>query len=321
VNEKKYAPVILFVYRRPEHTIKTLEALNNNYLANESELYIFSDGYKNDTDRQEVEQVRNIINKYKDESNFKSVKIFQSEENRGLAESVIGGVTKVIDEHSRVIVLEDDLVTSPDFIKYMNEALDYYVNDNRVWSIAGYTPNIKGLDKYEKDVYVSLRAASWGWATWKNRWELVDWEVSDYQAFVSDKKARRSFGRRGKNMPGMLDAQMRGELDSWAIRFCYAQFRKGTVTIMPTISRVNNIGFDGTGTHCGVQEKWEVAIKQTVDEIKFIPIEYNKKLIKAYYVFYAGTKWERLINWGKKWGGSLKRLFSYIGLYKGTKQL
>ncbi len=299
MNEERYAPIVLFVYKRLQHTIKTLEALNANLLANKSELYIFSDGYKDDTDKEGVEQVRDFINQYKSSSNFKKVIVYQSEINKGLAESVIGGVTEIIGIYGNAIVVEDDLVTAPDFLKFMNQALDYYKNDERVWSIAGFTPNIKGLDTYVKDVYVSVRAESWGWATWKNRWELVDWGISDYQSFVNDKRQRKAFGKRGKDMPDMLDSQMRGEIDSWAIRFCYEQFKRNTVTVVPTVSRVKNIGLDGSGTHCGIDERWDVVFSETINDVEFIPVEYNKKLIKAYYTFYTGTKWERFIAWGK----------------------
>ena len=313
MNEKNYAPVILFTYKRLLHTIKTIEALDANVLADKSELFIFSDGYKGDEDETAVKEVRSYLEQYKNDSNFKSVTVYYAENNHGLANSVIDGVTKIINTYGNVIVVEDDLVTSIDFLKFMNEALEYYEKDEKVWSIAGYTPNIRGLDHYNKDVYICLRAGSWGWATWRNRWNCIDWDVKDYPIFQKDKKARKAFGKRGANMPEMLDAQMRGEVDSWAIRFCYEQFKRNAVTINPTISRVRNMGIDGSGTHGVNENKWDVICNQQICEVEFMPVTYNKTLINSYYEFFVGTKRERVCLWIKKMGGNiLKRVKKYF---------
>ncbi|HXO75801.1 MAG TPA: hypothetical protein VN824_11210, partial [Puia sp.] len=165
-----------------------------------------------------------------------------ADQNQGLANSIIGGVTELINIYGSVIVLEDDLVTSSNFLSFCNQALSYYKADPQVFSLSGYTRPISGLK--DNGVYFTSRASSWGWASWKEKWNEVDWAVTDYASFSSDSKARKAFNRMGSDMAGMLDRQMRGELDSWAIRWCYHQFRKNYLTVFPATSKVRNIGFN-----------------------------------------------------------------------------
>ncbi len=289
MNTVENAPIILFVYNRPEHTMQVLNALDNNLDVEESELFIFSDNAKNNQDQKDVLNVRRVLRAFEKENHFKQIYIYEREEHKGLAESVISGVSDVIKQYGKAIVLEDDLITSVDFLRYMNGALEYYKTDERIWSIAGYTPDIKHLSKYDKDVYMCLRAGSWGWATWKDRWESIDWEVHDYDDFKRSKKKRKQFRKRGYNLPDMLEQQMQGKIDSWAIRFCYEQFKQNKMTVNPTISRIKNIGFDGTGTHGGVSEKWDVQLNKEIRDICYIPVNIEKCLVKSYYNFYAGN--------------------------------
>ncbi|MFW6016806.1 MAG: glycosyltransferase, partial [bacterium] len=238
------SPIVLFVYNRPEHTKKTIKALKKNKLADKSKLFIFSDGEKSANDKQKVKEVRKIINKI---DGFKQGKVFESEENKGLANSVIDGVTKIINQYGKVIVLEDDLITSKNFLRYMNRALDFYEEDKKIWSISGYNLPIGIPDDYKHDVYLSYRASSWGWATWKDRWDKIDWDINDYSEFINDKSAQKLFNRGGSDMKNMLKSQMEGKIDSWAIRWCYNQFKNDSYTIYPVVSKVKNIGMDGSG--------------------------------------------------------------------------
>lgn len=284
------APVILFVYNRPDHTMQTLNALDKNIDADKSELFIFSDYAKNNQDIDAVLKVRALLKEFEKKSHFKQIHICEAKEHRGLAGSVITGVSNVINRYGQVIVLEDDLITSIDFLKYMNGALKYYEAEEKVWSIAGYTPDLKPLSKYKEDVYMCLRAGSIGWATWKDRWDSIDWEVKDYADFVGSRKKRKQFKKRGYNLPDMLDRQMQGETDSWAIRFCYEQFKQDKITVNPTVSRIRNIGFDGSGTHDNdTAEKWNVHLNEEVKDITYIPVVMNRKLINSYYSFWAGN--------------------------------
>ncbi len=162
------APIVLFVYNRPDLTKETLSALKKNTLASESELFIFSDGSKSEKDFDKVNEVRKLI---KNINGFKSVRVFENKENKGLANSIIFGVTKIINKYGKIIVLEDDLITSKYFLKFMNEGLNFYKNNKKIGSITGYNKpsHFMKFKNYDKDLYLSSRFSSWGWATWKDR--------------------------------------------------------------------------------------------------------------------------------------------------------
>lgn len=250
-----FAPVILFVYNRPAHTKATLEALRRNTLAAQSDLIIFSDAPKNEAAEDLVRDVRNIIS---DVAGFASVRIVYRDTNFGLAKSVISGVTEVMGEYGRVIVLEDDLVTTQRFMEFMNKALDYYETDSKVFSIGGYqfpegTMTFPG--RYRYDTYASYRCCSWGWATWRDRWERIDWSMSYFDDFMASSSQQTEFNRGGPDMTQMLILQKAGKIDSWAIRFCYAHFVGDTRCIYPVKSMINNIGLDNSGVHCGVDPR------------------------------------------------------------------
>lgn len=265
-----YAPICLFTYNRLEETKKTVKALQDNFLAKESDLYIYSDGPKNDSDLDKLLQVRSFL---KSIEGFKSIVLIKSETNKGLANSIISGVSEVIKIHKKVIVLEDDLITSPNFLNFMNQSVLYYVNDPKVFSISGYTMNLKGLDALDEDFYFGCRASSWGWATWRDRWESVDWKVSSYKTFISNKEAVQKFNIGGSDMTSMLKSQMRGEIDSWAIRFCFQQYIDDLVCVFPKVSKVQSIGFSKEATH-------------TVGATKFITkLDTSNKTIFNFYPF------------------------------------
>lgn len=292
------APVLIFVYARPEHTKKTIESLASNYLANATDVYIFSDAPKNEKSIENVKIVRDYIDTIPAKNLFKSVKIIKAEINKGLANSIISGVNEIIKLNGQAIVLEDDLITSQDFLSYMNDALKFYENDKRIWSISGYTFDLEFPDKYQSEVYLSYRGCSWGWATWKDRWDTVDWVVSDYKNFKKDKSLRNKFNRGGRDMSAMLDAQMDGKIDSWAIRWCYSQFKLNMFTIYPRISRVRNIGLDGSGTHSGFSSRYDASLNRNTDKCKFDYPELNDKIIRAFKDKF-GTQFEYFIIWNK----------------------
>lgn len=250
-----YAPVILFVYSRLEHTKKVLEALNNNIGASETKLYIFSDAPASEIEKESVENVREYINAFKENALLKEVEIIEAKYNKGLEKSIIGGVTEIINKYGKVIVLEDDIVTASDFLLFMNQALEYYQTDEKIWSISGYNIDTPRIRKGKRDVYIGYRGECWGWASWADRWNKVDWNVSDYDEFLKNKILQRSFNKGGRDMSSMLKMQQEGQIKSWAIRWCYQQFKEGMLTILPKKSKVINIGFDGTGTNCSKQDE------------------------------------------------------------------
>ena len=224
------APVVLFVYNRLEHTKETIATLAKNELAKESELYVFSDAAKNENAKVKVDAVRAFVREDEWKKSFKKVTVIEASENKGLAKSIIGGVTELINEYGKVIVIEDDLILSPFFLNYMNGALDFYENDPEIWSISGYSFPMKSLKKYPHDVFYSYRGSSWGWATWADRWAMNDWNVSDYDKFVKDEQWQKRFNRGGGDLTGMLALQMAGKIDSWAVRWCFEESnREGSI--------------------------------------------------------------------------------------------
>jgi hypothetical protein len=251
------SPIILTIYNRPKHTKKTLDALKANTLAKDSILYIYADGYKGEEDKEEVLNTRKVV---KDVKGFKEVHIVERDKNIGLANSIISSVTEVINKHGKVILLEDDLVTSPVFLEYMNNMLDKYEKQKKVFSITGFgypKSLMKIPPDYNYDIYFAPRAGSWGWATWKDRWEKADWDVKDFEEFKKNKNMQKEFNRGGDDMSDMLIRQMEGKIDSWAIRWCYTLFKNNAYCIYPVKSYIDNIGNDGSGVHCRSNDRYD----------------------------------------------------------------
>jgi hypothetical protein len=263
------APVVVFVYCRLEHTQKTLQALNKNILAEETDLFIYADNAKKEDMIEKVNGVREYIDGFASNSNFRNVTVIKAEKNKGLANSIISGVSEVIDKYGKVIVVEDDLLTDKDFLVYMNGALDFYENDSSVGSISAYTYDIKALKNYDKDVYATYKGECWGWATWKNVWKNVDWSVSNYKSFYRDIKKRNKFDSLEIGLTHMLDMQMDGKIDSWAVRWVYYLFENNLITIYPKVSKVVNFGFDGSGTHCKIVRKVSEKFEDGCNSVKY----------------------------------------------------
>lgn len=239
------APIVLFTYKRLDTLKLTVEALQRNYLAGRSELIIFSDAAKCERDVKTVIKIRDYL---KTIHGFKSVSIYEAIENKGLAKSIIEGVTQIIDKYGRVIVLEDDLVTSPNFLDFMNQAIEFYADDSETISISGYSLDLPSLPG-KNDIYFGYRASSWGWATWKDRWEMIDWGMKSYDEFMANKQLKKNFLRGGSDLIRMLKNQKQGKIDSWAIRFCFHQSLHNLKTVFPTISKVQSIGYSKEATH------------------------------------------------------------------------
>ena len=260
MKKKELAPICLFTYNRLNETIKTIEALQNNFLALDSDLYIYSDGGKTEKDKEKVQNVRNYLHSI---SGFKSVVILESPMNRGLANSVISGVSEMLKLNETLIVLEDDLVTSPNFLDFLNNALTFYEQDNAIFSISGYTLNLRSLPG-EKDYYFGYRASSWGWGIWRDRWMLIDWDIKEYDDFVQNKNFVKEFKRGGSDLPRMLKNQNNGLIDSWAIRFCFHQFSYNLMTVFPTKSKLISIGFSNEATNTIGSKRFQTPIDKEI---------------------------------------------------------
>ena len=267
------APIILFAYNRPNHTRQTINALQQNDLAGDSDLFVFCDGPKKTASEEQKRNINSVRQIVHDIKGFKSITIEESSQNKGLANSVIAGVTKILDKYGKVIVVEDDIITHPFFLRYMNDCLNIYQDRKDVFMIGGFNYNIRIPKDYKEDVYIVHRSCTWGWATWKDRWNKADWCVRDYQTMCNDKKAQMIFNRGGLDMFPMLQAQMEGKIDSWGIRWDYCMYKNDGGCIHPVKSLCHNCGFDGSGIHCdSLSDKYTAPLY----EISFfIFIEYS----------------------------------------------
>lgn len=231
------SPIVLFTYLRLESLKQAINALANNSLAIDSNLIIFSDGSKSKKDDSAVKEVRAYLKTIK---GFKSVAINESSSNKGLAASIIQGVSDVLKVYPSAIILEDDLIPSRNFLAFMNQALEYYQDKPEILAISGFSPTIKGL--HEEEVYFTHRASSWGWACWEDRWSKIDWKCEYYHVFKHSATLKSKFNEMGSDMSLMMKRQMEGELNSWAIRFCFHQFQHQLFSVHPAISKIQNIG-------------------------------------------------------------------------------
>lgn len=245
------APIALFVYDRPSHTTRTIEALKSNEGAKDSILHVFADGPKKGATEEtstRINEVRGIISHI---DGFAEVHLHLSDTNKGCARSVREGITEIINQYGRAIIVEDDIETSPMFLSFMNQALDIYESNKRIWAIGGMNVDIKLREKYtaKHDLYLVHRSCSWGWATWADRWKDIDWEVKDADQFFSNSKSMRRFDRGGEGMSQMLRDQIDGKIDAWDIVWDYHIFKHNGYCLRPVKSFTRNIGMDGSGTH------------------------------------------------------------------------
>ena len=240
------APIALFVYNRPTHTRETAEALRANHLAVDSDLFIYSDAPKNESASESVQEVREYV---KTIAGFKSVTIVERENNWGVDPSIIDGVSELCERFGRVIVLEDDLVTSPWFLTYMNRGLDNYRDEARVMQISGFMFPIEGFDPAA--ACFLTYSTCWGWGTWQRAWTQLDREAKGHAQLSTDKRKRWAFDVNGAyDYFDLLDRYVQRKTDAWDIRWYLTVFQRDGVALFPHKSLVNNIGFDGSGVHC-----------------------------------------------------------------------
>jgi len=293
MDNESLTPVAVFAYNRPEKIRSCIEALEKCTKSCCTDLFLFCDGRKGDSDKDSVNAVQDWARSYqKEEHVFSSVHVNLKDKNIGLANSIVSGVTELIEKYGKVIVVEDDLIVEHSFLEYMNNALAFYESNEKIWAIASYGYNLKSLKKYKHDVYMGYRASSWGWATWKDRWQTVDWSVSDYHELETSKEKQKLFCRGGGDLYPMLQRQMRGESDSWAIRWNYAASKQDKLTVYPKYGLVSNYGFDGTGTHSGLN-----APKSIVSEnsgIVFENLNLDRKITREFYLMHTDTLYKKI---------------------------
>jgi len=279
------APIILFTYNRVGHTRDLIESLKRNREAAMSRLYIYSDGAKNADDEVAVNEVRQYIEQI---DGFAAIDIVKSKTNRGLANSVIAGVTQVVNQHGKVIVLEDDLVVAPYFLQFMNDALSTYEDEERVGHIQAcdFTQ-----DPSLPPTFLIKWTGSWGWATWKRAWKLFNPDGKQLLAQLEEQKLTRTFDFDG-NYPytRMLRRQIAGQNNSWAIRWNASLFLNNVLSLNVGRSLVNNNGFDGSGTNCGGGDLYQSNLwLQPLPVEKISPIEENMDARRVFACYYHRT--------------------------------
>ena len=297
------APILLFAYNRPRHLQHTVEALAHNPLAQESELFVFSDGARTEDDREDVELVRSYIHTIE---GFKTVHRIERDRNYGLAANIIDGVTDIVNRYGRVIVLEDDLVTAPGFLQFMNDALDTYADEPRVGHIQAYdfTQNPR-----LPETFLIKFTGSWGWATWQRAWQHFN---PDGQYLLNELHRRprpRRFDFNGKyGFTRMLRHQVEGKNNSWAIRWNASLFLQDILSLNVGRSLVQNEGFDGSGTHCGADHLYEARLyKERLRVEKISPVTENLEARKIFERYYARTN--------SLWAKGMRRLQSLLKTY------
>lgn len=236
------APIVLFVYNRPWHTEQTLEALMQNELADQSTLYIIADGAKENITPEQLQKIQEVRQVIRQKQWCKEVYIEEKEKNWGLADSIIDGVTRIVNQYGKIIVLEDDIVTSPYFLRFMNDALNIYENESNIYSVTGYAFPI---DTEEVTCFLSpLAFSSWSWGTWADKWQCFDKAIPYKSLIQQNNWLRRRFNFADYNYADMLNNN-----NSWAIRWYYSVFIRNGLGVFPTKNLVENIGFDGSGLH------------------------------------------------------------------------
>lgn len=282
-------PITLFVYKRPWHTQQTIEALQRNDLASDSDLIIYSDAPKNQEAAQGVREVREYIHAI---GGFRTVTIIERDVNFGLAQSIISGVTEVVNRFGRIIVLEDDLVTSPYFLRYMNEALQLYQDDEKVASIHGY---LYPINKKLSGPFFIKGADCWGWGTWRRAWAHFEPDGDKLLEELHKRRLTEQFDFGGTYpYTEMLRDQVQGTIDSWAIRWFASAFIDDMLTLYPNVSLVRNIGLDSSGTHC-VEEDYHETILATVPvKVMRLPIKVNSTSLRALKRYFRSLQPRRI---------------------------
>lgn len=287
-----YAPIVMFVYNRADHFTQTYEALAKCPEAKNSILYIFSDGAKNDKAKLQVEEVRQTAKAFAEKNDFKQVVLTESHVNKGLAKSIIEGVTKVLNEYGKAIIIEDDNIASPYLLSFLNMSLDYFADDKTIGALSGYTPQISFPDNYRYDIFLSYRSCSCCWATWKDRWQNIDWDLKNFSDFIADKEAVKRLSLTGNDRLIRLYRQTKGNGSSWSVRFGAHLVANEMLTIYPRYSYIQNIGCDETGTHSQSRdaESMNVDLSKAIPNPKIEKVPFNMDIQKIFKKHYSGGK-------------------------------
>ncbi|WP_207421984.1 glycosyltransferase [Desertivirga brevis] len=293
-----FAPIALFVYNRPDHTRRTIKFLQQNFLSDESRLFVFSDAAK-PGDEFKVTEVREMLRGIQ---GFKSIEIIERERNFGLADSIIDGVTRLTEEYGRVIVFEDDLLSSPYTLQYFNEALQKYEHEEKVMHVCAYMYPLKNASILQETFFYRA-AGSWGWATWKRAWKHFEPDIDKIIKQFDEKKINDFSIDRSMNFWKQVNEFKHGKNNSWAIRWYASIFLNNGLCLNPAHSLIDNIGHDGTGVHSGRNSMYAVNI--STKPVKYFPekVEENREAyleIREFLKHRKGNLWQRLVRFARE---------------------
>ncbi|MFZ2541719.1 MAG: hypothetical protein WAW75_08095 [Gallionella sp.] len=309
------APVLIVTYARLEHLKMTVTALRRNILADQTDLYVASDYQRADSDAGKVASVRSYLRSI---DGFKSITIFEREKNLGAAENTFSALVIILNKHDRFILMEDDIVTAPGFLNFINEAFDRYGENGRVFSISGYCPPMHPPSSYQYDAFFLGRMSAWGCGFTKERYESVrEITRNEFDDFSANKKLTQAFIKNGEDLLVMLKNVAYGSLEAWDVRCMYTQFMNDQYTLYPTKSLVQNIGFDGTGVHCGDTDRFNVVLSDMTTFRLPDDVVVDQRIVKANREFRAGPSNIRIFIWKirsivGKWLGIFKRYLKSI---------
>jgi hypothetical protein len=305
---RNLAPIGVSTYSRINHLKQTIEALQKNTLSKESDLYIFSDAPK-PGDEEKIAKVRNYIHTI---DGFKTVNILERKTNSRVKNNR-GGIKQLLDEYGRMIFMEDDIVTAPRFLEFMNNALEFYKDDNKIISISGYSPPIILPSDYKNDIYILRRFNAWGVGFWKNKYNLINHKIdkNEYHKNIKNNKFYKKIIENGEDIPGMLEQEVNGRIDALDVKIMYQQVLNDWYSLYPRRSLVQNIGHDSSGIHCGINNKFNVEMWDKVGKFEFIKgIRPDERIIKA------NRKFRRIGVQGK-----IVKLTKQIGVYSYLKRI
>lgn len=295
------APIVLFTFRRLDLLSKTIESIKNCRLVNDSILHVYSDGGRNEVEMNEVQNVRNFL---KSISGFKEIIIHERPCNWGVDYNLIEGLKEVAELYDQFIIIEDDLIFSANFLEFMNDALNFYKPFTNIISVNGFNYIKKFPIDYDFDTYLSKRSWSWGWGSWSNRIKNVDWEVKDFNEFITNKRLQNQFNKGGSDLTKMLIETMTGKIRTWDIRLFYHQFKYNLLSVYPIISKSTNIGFNQNATHTFGYNRY----KGNIDNGDFRMYNFTNNLNLNKKINYQFVKVNNLYNRLKT------RILSLIGI-------
>lgn len=286
------SPVVLFVYNRLEHTKKVIDALSKNRDAEITNLIVYSDGSKGYHDNNVVNEIRTYL---KSISQFKSVSLNFREKNFGLFQNIKLGLTDVFNNYNSVIVLEDDLVPSLNFLSYMNSGLNFYKEKKNIGAISAFQFPIIEEIKIEEDIYLHPRFSCWGWATWKDRWDSWEWHLPERKTFLKKREPLKSLHAVSNDLPELILDKIDRLNSSWSVYVCYEFVRKNLLCVYPTISKIQNIGFDGSGIHSLRDNSFSVNLDSGNKFVFKFTNEINKSFERAHYQYFRNS-WKRKLK-------------------------